>query len=143
MENVINKRIKLLIKSLHLTNKAFCLNIGIPESTMKSIFLRNTPPKIEIIEKISAKYPEYSLNWLIMGMGDMKINSNKPSNNAFEGGVVMHQSEIKGNKNITGGKNNVYTNPSKDFLMAEIERLNKIIETQEKLIKTQEKLLEK
>jgi transcriptional regulator with XRE-family HTH domain len=76
MENEINERLIRLIKIIGITQKKFCETIDIPLGTFNSMFQRNSPPSAEMLKSIAEKFPEYSINWLLSGKGDVNISNN-------------------------------------------------------------------
>lgn len=73
MENQINNRLRKLIKKEELTQKKFCEIIDISEASLKSIFYNNHNPNTEILSKIANSFPQYSINWLLTGNGEMTM----------------------------------------------------------------------
>ncbi|MEA4975415.1 MAG: hypothetical protein VB046_06735 [Paludibacter sp.] len=67
MENAVLKRFRQFIKDKNVSYKMFCEEIEIPEATLKSLFQRNSYPTTEILIKTLNKYPDLSLDWLLMG----------------------------------------------------------------------------
>lgn len=64
--DAFNKRIIEVIKvKADSSPELFCMIIGIP-------YKENNPLTIDIIFKIKDKYPNLSLNWLLMGEGEME-----------------------------------------------------------------------
>lgn len=80
MENKINDRLKSIIKKENLTHKKFSEIINIKESSLKDMFYRNYNPSSEILQKISEKFPQYSINWLLTGNGEMELNKSSSFN---------------------------------------------------------------
>lgn len=81
MDNVVNNRMRILYKSLNISLKDFCENVGIVESTTRNMFNRGTNPSFDVIEKIANAYPDISLDWLITGKGEMLKSTNTPHTN--------------------------------------------------------------
>lgn len=77
MENSVLQRLRLFIKSKGMTIKYFSETIETPEGTFKSLFQRNSNPTTELIIKILEKYPKLSVNWLLVGVGEME-KENQP-----------------------------------------------------------------
>lgn len=75
MENQINNRLRMLINTESISNKKFCEIIGISEDTLKRTFNRDSNPGAETLIKISEKFPQYSINWLLTGRGDMDLTN--------------------------------------------------------------------
>ncbi len=77
MENQINDRLRKLIKKERLTQKKFCETIDIKESSLNDMFYRDYHPNTEVLVKISDKFPQYSMNWLLTGNGEMETLKDK------------------------------------------------------------------
>ncbi|GHT05331.1 hypothetical protein FACS189440_01080 [Bacteroidia bacterium] len=73
MENLVNKRIRQLIKSENITLKKFCEIIDISNNTINTIFQRDSNPGSDILIKIAEKFPNYSMTWLLVGRGNIEI----------------------------------------------------------------------
>jgi len=74
METTINERLRILYKKEHLTLKLFGEKIGVAQGTLNNMFSRGTNPSFDILYKIAVAFPNYSLNWLVSGNGDMLID---------------------------------------------------------------------
>lgn len=72
MENPILQRLRLFIKNKGATIKNFCQIIEVPEGSINNMFSRDANPGTELIIKILSKYPELSVNWLLVGVGEME-----------------------------------------------------------------------
>lgn len=67
----MNERIKRLIRNENLTYSGFAEKIEISENSLKSMFNRNTAPSYDTLGKIASVYRRYSLDWLLLGEGEM------------------------------------------------------------------------
>lgn len=72
MERVINERIKSVIENLKISETRFSEEIGIPQSTISNIFNRDSDPKFSVISAIVTRYDFISLEWLLLGIGNME-----------------------------------------------------------------------
>jgi transcriptional regulator with XRE-family HTH domain len=70
-------RLKQLIKSFALTERAFALKCGIAQNTMSYYLSGKRKPSYEAIEKILLTFPEVSAEWLTRGNGDMFLGENQ------------------------------------------------------------------
>jgi transcriptional regulator with XRE-family HTH domain len=77
----VNQRIKFLIENYsQLTQRAFATRIGISQSAISSLFSqRENRPGLDMLQKIAIAYPEISLEWLLLGQGDMTKLMASPS----------------------------------------------------------------
>lgn len=75
MKNQVNERIRKLMKNENLSQKKFCEILEISWGTLNTTFKRDSNPGTEILIKISNKFPQYSINWLLTGIDGMLKNS--------------------------------------------------------------------
>ncbi len=59
------------MEHLQLSASEFANEIGISKAMLSSIKTDRTKPSLQLVEKIKAKYTNVSLNWIILGKGDM------------------------------------------------------------------------
>lgn len=71
MENVINQRIKEIIRLENTNDKDFAIAINVPQNTLSQIFSRGNYPKSDLILSILTTYPNISAEWLMRGEGEM------------------------------------------------------------------------
>ena len=62
-----------------MTQQVFASYIGTTPATLSGIFNDRTRPTINIIESIKKKFPDISLEWLMLGLGDMYQSPTTPS----------------------------------------------------------------
>lgn len=113
----VKERIREYVKFKHMSERAFCLSIGVGGAYINNIKVSMAPDKIE---RIGQTYPDLNLTWLMTGHGEMlneeksAIEPVKPAiANPFSYGSKLHERE----------KTDRY-----------IESLNKVISTQDGLI---------
>lgn len=70
MDDII-KRILLLCDYLGLSISSFASAIGVNQVTLNNYKLGKRKPSLELIEKVTDKYPQVSAEWLIRGIGQM------------------------------------------------------------------------
>lgn len=76
-------RILILFEGQNLEQQQFCKKIGIAPATFSSLKNRKSTVKDKQLFGIKKAYPKISLDWLIMGEGDMWID-NSPSTEIVE-----------------------------------------------------------
>ena len=64
-------RIRQIMEAQHMSQQVFASYIGTTPATLSGIFNDRTRPTINIIESIKKKFPDISLEWLMLGQGDM------------------------------------------------------------------------
>lgn len=69
--NEISDRIKAVMNKVGRNSITFSEEIGIQQSTLSHILNGRNRPSLDVVMKISQRYPEISLDWLINGQGDM------------------------------------------------------------------------
>lgn len=74
----MKERIKQLMESQHLSQKAFAQFTGISEGTLSGVLNDRTRPTLQIVESIHNHFPNVSLEWLLYGIGPME----KPADGA-------------------------------------------------------------
>lgn len=68
-------RIKHIMEEQHMSQQVFADFIGLSPATLSSIFNGRTRPTLNIVEAIKNKIPDISTDWLLMGVGQMYVNS--------------------------------------------------------------------
>jgi transcriptional regulator with XRE-family HTH domain len=67
-------RIKHLIEFKKLTATQFSEEIGIQRSSLSHVLSGRNKPSLDFMLKIKDRFPEVSLNWLLLGEGEMYEN---------------------------------------------------------------------
>lgn len=73
MENTVLQRIRRIIDYASISDRKFAEYIGIPQTTLSSLFQRGNEPNVTIIQSILGKFPNISMGWLLFGHGNMFI----------------------------------------------------------------------
>lgn len=84
MDDII-KRILLLCDYLGLSISSFASAIGVNQVTLNNYKLGKRKPSLELIEKVTDKYPQVSAEWLIRGIGQMFCQGNTEDNSGMFG----------------------------------------------------------
>lgn len=71
----MKERIKRLMESQHLSQKAFAQFTGISEGTLSGVLNDRTRPTLQIVEAVHNRFPNISLEWLLYGVGNMEAIS--------------------------------------------------------------------
>ena len=69
----MNNRLKRWIEKEGLKSSEFADKIGVNRATISHILSGRNKPSIDFLEKLLHVYPELNANWLITGIGYMKI----------------------------------------------------------------------
>lgn len=73
METTVLERIREVINRLSLSDKKFAEYIGVPQTTLSSLFQRGNEPNVAIVQSILSSFPNISMGWLLFGHGDMFV----------------------------------------------------------------------
>lgn len=80
MENTVLQRIRSLIDYYHLSDRKFSERIGLPQTTVSSLFKRGNEPNISVVNAILSEFKDISMEWLLTGQGSMlRTASSSPS----------------------------------------------------------------
>lgn len=71
MKEPVLQRVRKIIDYLAISDRKFSELIGIPQTTLSSLFQRGSDPNIAIVQSIILAIPYISTEWLIFGSGDM------------------------------------------------------------------------
>ena len=99
----MKERLSQIIEYYKLSVREFERIIGVSEGVINKTLQRNTGLKAETIQKIVEKFPQISLNWIVLGQGEMFNNSAnnnipiaKQTNNPNEGIPLIPVEAIAG-----------------------------------------------
>jgi transcriptional regulator with XRE-family HTH domain len=119
----VKERIREFLKSKSISERAFCLSIGVSTAYVGNIRMSIQPDKLDRIAQV---YPELNLTWLMTGQGEM-VNSAVS---------IVEQPVKRAILNPMSYEGRMYEREVNDKL---IESLNKVIATQEGLINVYER----
>lgn len=75
MENEEMKdRIAHIIRAKNLTAAEFALRLGIQPSNVSHLLAGRNNPSLEFVRKLKETFPEYNLDWIIMGKGPITVS---------------------------------------------------------------------
>lgn len=77
----MKERLSQIVEYYKLSVREFERIIGVSEGVINKTLQRNTGLKAETIQKIVEKFPQISLNWIVLGQGEMFNNSANLDNN--------------------------------------------------------------
>ncbi len=110
----INDRIIKLLRHYGVTVTSFSKEIGLPQSNLANVIAgRRSKPSIDLIAKIKQHRPDISLDWLILGQGDMLIDS--------------ASTNVIGKKGDIQKPSSVHHDQQVDFLNQHIRELTQVI----------------
>jgi transcriptional regulator with XRE-family HTH domain len=71
MESTVGDRIKQIAQAKGLTVSAFSHYCNISPSAISAIIARKSRPSYDMMSKIAAALPDVSMDWLLLGVGEM------------------------------------------------------------------------
>ena len=75
MENSEMKdRIAHIIRAKNLTAAEFALRLGIQPSNISHLLSGRNNPSLDFVKKLKETFPEYNLDWIIMGRGPITVS---------------------------------------------------------------------
>lgn len=67
-------RIAHIIRAKNLTAAEFATQLGIQPSNISHLLSGRNNPSLDFVKKLKETYPEYNLDWIIMGRGPMTVS---------------------------------------------------------------------
>lgn len=77
----VNKKIREIISCLGLSDRQFCLKIGINPSVLGSMFQKDTEPSAKVIKLTLNAFTDISAEWLLRDKGPMLLSETAPDSN--------------------------------------------------------------
>lgn len=106
MNNTVIDRIRILYKKECGSIPKFADILNISSDTLKNVVSRGVSPNYEILSAIAESFPDYSMDWLLTGQGEMyKTEYNAGRDNVGVGNKV--EGDNKGVIGNTGTVGNV------------------------------------
>lgn len=75
METTVLERIRHIISDMKISDKKFAEQIGMPQTSLSSLFSRGNEPNVAVVQGILNTFPTVSVNWLLFGVGDKYITN--------------------------------------------------------------------
>lgn len=67
-------RIKQLMDAKHFTSSQFADGMDVPRAVLSHILSGRNKPSLDVVLKIASSYTDVSLEWLLLGKGEMLTN---------------------------------------------------------------------
>lgn len=67
-------RIAHIIRAKNLTAADFAQQLGIQPSSISHLLSGRNNPSLEFVRKLKETFPEYNLDWIVMGKGPMTVS---------------------------------------------------------------------
>lgn len=77
----VNKKIREIISYFKLSDRQFCLRIGINPSVLGSMFQKDTEPSAKVIKLTLNAFTDISAEWLLRDKGPMLLSELKADPN--------------------------------------------------------------
>ena len=75
MENgEMKDRIAHIIRAKNMTAGEFANRLGIQPSNVSHLLSGRNNPSLDFVKKLKETFPEYNLDWIIMGLGPMTVS---------------------------------------------------------------------
>jgi DNA-binding XRE family transcriptional regulator len=81
MDSIIERILKFC-DSMGMNISSFASSIGVNQVTLNNYKLGKRKPSLELVEKVTKKYPQVSAEWLLRGIGSMMCGC-PPEDNSF------------------------------------------------------------
>lgn len=72
----MNKRFQKWLDYNDINSNKLAEKINVSRATISHIISGRNKPSVDFLHKILKKYPDLNLNWLVTGVGSMKIDDN-------------------------------------------------------------------
>lgn len=92
-------QIKKLMDSKNLSPTQFSEEIGIQRSSLSHVLSGRNKPSLDFMMKIKSRYPDTNLDWLLLGVGEMK-DTLKSENMAVNEIVIEEVRESKSEESL-------------------------------------------
>ena len=67
-------RISHIIRAKNLTAAEFAIQLGIQPSNVSHLLSGRNNPSLDFVKKLKESFPEYNLDWIIMGQGPITVS---------------------------------------------------------------------
>lgn len=67
-------RIAHIIRAKNMTAAEFAIRLGIQPSNVSHLLAGRNNPSLEFVKKLKETFPEYNLDWIVMGKGPMTVS---------------------------------------------------------------------
>lgn len=67
-------RIAHIIRAKNLTAADFAIRLGIQPSNISHLLSGRNNPSLDFVRKLKDTFPEYNLDWIVMGKGPMTVS---------------------------------------------------------------------
>lgn len=100
MFDEMKDRIRMIMESQQMSQQEFAQKLGIPPSTLSSIFTGRTNPTNNHTQAIHRVFPSVNINWLMFGEGKMLIESAGDASTKEADHDTMAENQFASNANV-------------------------------------------
>ena len=112
MENEEMKdRIAHIIRAKNLTAAEFAIRLGIQPSNVSHLLSGRNNPSLDFVRKLKETFPEYNLDWIIMGKGPMTVSEPFVTSVPAVESRLEEKTEVENNSNALDGTSFATTEP--------------------------------
>ncbi len=84
-------RISHIIRAKNLTAAEFAVQLGIQPSNVSHLLSGRNNPSLDFVKKLKETFPEYSLDWIVLGQGPMTVSDSFKKSSAETVLVDKHE----------------------------------------------------
>jgi hypothetical protein len=142
VQQTINERIKFLIDSLNLSVRGFSAVLDTPASTTRNYLDKGTKPSTDYIERISERFQNVNIHWLITGNGEPFLSSHPTMNANSKNDIKKVKGTVQANTGDT--VNNItLDNCQRDLAAAkaEVKALHEQLASRDALLASKDALI--
>lgn len=112
MENEEMKdRIAHIIRAKNLTAAEFAIRLGIQPSNVSHLLSGRNNPSLDFVRKLKETFPEYNLDWIVMGKGPMTVSEPLVSSARMVESRLEEKTEVENKNNALEGTSFATTEP--------------------------------
>lgn len=113
MENEEMKdRIAHIIRAKNLTAAEFAIRLGIQPSNVSHLLSGRNNPSLDFVRKLKETFPEYNLDWIVMGKGPMTVSEPFVTTTPAVESRLDEKTEVENNSKALDGTSFATTEPS-------------------------------
>jgi transcriptional regulator with XRE-family HTH domain len=95
-------RIAHIIRAKNLTAAEFAMQLGIQPSNVSHLLAGRNNPSLDFVKKLKETFPEYNLDWIVMGKGPMTVSEPFVEQKPPKESLFMPQTVENDEENLQG-----------------------------------------
>lgn len=123
-------RIAHIIRAKNLTAAEFALRLGIQPSNISHLLSGRNNPSLEFVKKLKETFPEYNLDWIVMGKGPITVSepfAESSSHVEETKSVVSQEPDVDYSKGTLFGQPKLAEPQQEQTILQKTSSLQKII----------------